>query len=468
MTFKIFPKETYIQRRNQLKSEMKTGYIILLGNDQSSMNFKDNWYHFRQDSTFLYYFGINLPNLTAIIDIDNDVATIFGNELTIDQIIWNGDQPTIKELANRVGIEKTSPISKLYYSIRTAISKGQEIHFLKPYRNENKNKISDWSGIKYAHINAHVSLKLSKAIIKQRSYKTDEEIAEIEKAVTITGDMHITAMKCTKPGIIESHIVAKLNEVVISAGGRLSFPAIFTKDGQIIHNHNHSNILKENDLVLCDAGAENNMSYAGDMTRTFPAGKSFTLRQKELYEIVLNAHEVAVSALKPGILYKDVHLLACKELTKGLKEVNLMKGDVDQAVANGAHAMFFQCGLGHMMGLDVHDMEDLGEQYVGYINEIQKSTQFGLKSLRLGRALENRFVITVEPGIYIIPQLIDMWKAENKHADFINYELLETYKDFGGIRIEEDFLITESGSRLLGKHIPKTVNEIEAIKQGLY
>jgi len=432
--------------------------ILLLGNEESSINFKDNWYHFRQDSTFLYYFGINLPGLTGIIDCDGGQDTIYGDELTMDHIIWTGPQPTIAELARKCGVERTKPVSDIEKELKG------EIQYLPPYRIYNQYKLSEWLGKPMDIIGSRNSIDLIRAIVSMRSYKTAEEIAEIEKAVNITADMHLGAMQFTRPGMVESQIVGKIQQIAISGGGNLSFPVILSKDGQILHNHYHGNTIKEGDMILCDTGAETAMGYAGDMTRTFPVGNEFTQRQKELYQIVLNAHEAAIAALKPGKKYKDIHLLAAKTLVQGLTEVGLMKGNADEAVAAGAHTMFFQCGLGHMMGLDVHDMEDLGEQFVGYNSSMKKSTEFGLKSLRLGKELEENFVLTVEPGIYIIPELIDMWKAEKKNNQFINYDLLDTYKDFGGIRIEEDFVITADGSRLLGKPVAKTIADVEKVR----
>ena len=452
----MFSAQTYIQRRKNLKEKVGSGIILLLGNDESSVNFKDNWYHYRQDSSFLYFFGINLPGLTAMINCDTGEETIFGDELSIDHIVWTGPQPTIATLASKCGVNNTLPTRKIASSLKGTV------HYLPPYRVDNQLKLSEWLGKPMSTVADGASVELIKGIVSLRSYKSEEELVEIEKAVETTAAMHLGAMQYTKAGMVEAEVVGRIQQIATSGGGHLSFPVIFSKDGQILHNHYHGNTLSEGDLVLCDTGAEAASGYAGDMTRTFPVSGQFTARQKELYQVTLNAHEAAISALRPGIKYKDVHLLAAKTLVEGLSAVGLMKGDADMAVDAGAHTMFFQCGLGHMMGLDVHDMEDLGERFVGY-NE-PKSTEFGLKSLRLGKELEKDFVITVEPGIYIIPELIDMWKAENKYADFINYDMLETYKDFGGIRIEEDFVITDSGSRLLGTPVAKTVEDVEGVR----
>lgn len=452
----MFSAQTYIARRKELRKKVGSGIIVLLGNEESSINFKDNWYHFRQDSTFLYFFGMSLPGLTAFINCDTGEETIFGDEISIDHIVWTGPQPTISELAQKSGVKNTMPTRKIAEAITS------KIHYLPPYRIDNQLKLSEWQRVPMNQVSGGASVELIRAIVSQRSYKSAEEIKEIEKAVNLTSDMHLGAMQFTKAGMIESEVVGRIQQIVTSGGGFLSFPVIFSKDGQILHNHYHGNRLIKGDMVLCDTGAESEMGYAGDMTRTFPVGSKFSQRQAELYQVTLNAHEAAIAALRPGVSYKDVHLLAAKTLVEGLSDVGLMKGNAEEAVAAGAHTIFFQCGLGHMMGLDVHDMEDLGEQYVGY-NEA-KSSEFGLKSLRLGKELEKDFVITVEPGIYLIPELIDMWKSENKHSQFLNYGMLESYRDFGGIRIEEDFVITKDGSRLLGNPVAKTIEEVERVR----
>ena len=457
----MFDAQVYVERREQLKKSLGSGLILFLGNEESSINFKDNWYHFRQDSSFLYFFGLSLPGLAAVVNIDDNKTTIYGDDLSIDDIVWTGPQPTIMELADRTGTRHTGTVKDLILSIDKASKNGQKIHYLPPYRTENILKLSEWLKFDQQQVLKDHSVPLIKAIVSQRSYKSALEIAEINKAVNITADMHLSAMRLAAEGKKEGEIVGALHEVAIGAGGQLSFPIILTKNGQILHNHYHGNTLKNGDMVLVDCGAETANGYAGDMTRTFPVDDHFTARQKELYQIVVDAHEVAIKALLPGISFKDVHLAACRSLVEGLKSVGLMHGNTDEAVAAGAHTLFFQCGLGHMMGLDVHDMEDLGEQYVGYNKKKKKSTEFGLKSLRLGRALEPGFVLTVEPGIYIIPELIDMWKTNNKNAEFVNYQKLESYRDFGGIRVEEDFVITENGPQLLGKPVPKTVSEVE-------
>jgi Xaa-Pro aminopeptidase len=459
----MFDAATYVQRRNTLKKQVKSGVILMLGNEESPMNYTDNPFHFRQDSSFLYFFGLNFAGLSAIIDVDQDKEIIFGNELTIEDIVWMGTQPTLKEKSELVGVAYTAPSDDLPKVLAEAKSKGRTIHFLPPYRPDNKIKLFKWLGHDPEKLGELASVELIKAVVAQRNYKSEAEVAEIEKAVDTSVDMHVAAIKMAKPGMVEAELAAEVERIAMAAGGHVAFPVILTINGQTLHNHYHGHTLKSGDMVLCDCGAETAMCYGGDLSSTFPVDKTFTARQKEIYEISLAAHEAAVAALRPGIKNKDVHLTACKTIAEGLKGIGLMKGNMDDAVAEGAHAMFFPCGTGHMMGLDIHDMEDLGEQYVGYAGET-RSTQFGLKSLRLAMALEPGFVLTVEPGIYFIPELIDKWRAENKFTDFLNYDKLETYKDFSGIRNEENFLITNEGYRLLGKKKPKTVEEVEALR----
>lgn len=456
----MFRPTTYIERRSRLKAHIGSGIILLLGNSESPMNYLDNTYHFRQDSSFLYFFGLDQPDLVGLIDIDNNKEIIFGNDLTIDDIVWMGVKPTIRERASQVGISETFPLNKLESILQEAPKKNRKIHFLPPYRSGNKIKLFEYLGVKPLQANELASIDLVKAVVDQRNYKSDEEIAEIEKAVNVTVDMHLSGMRMAKPGMKESEIAAAVYEVALAAGGNISFPIIATIHGETLHNHYHGNTIKSGDLFLLDAGAETPNYYAGDMSSTFPVDKTFTTQQKEIYNVALAAHEAAIAMLKPGATNKDVHLKACLTVAEGMKELGFMKGNMEEAVHAGAHALFFPCGTGHMMGLDVHDMEDLGEVWVGYDGE-PKSTQFGLKSLRLGRKLEPGFVLTIEPGVYFIPDLIDMWRAENKFNEFINWEKVEQYKNFGGCRNEEDFVITETGARLLGKPLPKTVEDVE-------
>ena len=460
----MFHKDIYIQRRQQLKKDLGSGIILLLGNEDTGMNYKDNCYPFRQDSSFLYFIGLDKPSLAAIINIDEDKEIVFGNDPTIDDIVWMGAQPTMAELAATTGITTVSPATELETIIKKALASNQAIHFLPPYRPENFIKLSQLLSISINEVKEKASVKLIKAVIAQRAIKSAEEVNEINKAVNISNEMHLAAMRHTREGVTESKVAGIAQGIAIGGGGNIAYPIIYTINGQTLHNHATSNVLQKGQLVLCDAGAETAMHYAGDLTRTYPVDKKFTPVQKEIYNIVLGAEEAVAKALAPGKLYRDIHLLAAEYMVEGLKQMGLMKGDAKEAVQQGAHALFFPHGLGHMMGLDVHDMEDLGEQYVGYTEELKRSAEFGLKSLRLARALEAGFVLTVEPGLYFIPELIDLWQSQNKFTSFINYDKLEPFRSFGGVRIEENFLITGTGSRLLGDPLIKTVEEIEALQ----
>ena len=460
----MFSKDVYINRRNKLREKISSGIVLILGNNESSMNYPDNTYKYRQDSNFLYFFGLDHPGFAGVMDVDNNVDYVFGNDVDIDDIIWMGPQPSVKDMAAKVGVENTNPFAKLHDLITEAISKGRKIHFLPPYRYDNIILLEKLTGIHNSVIKNYVSMELVHAVISLRSIKEDCEIAEIDKACNIGYEMHVASMQACKPGIIEQEIAGKIEGIALSYGGQVSFPVILSQNGETLHNHYHGNILKEGKFMLTDAGAETPMHYASDFTRTVPVGGKFTQRQKEVYNIVVAANNHATSLVKPGVTYQSIHLEACKILAAGLKDLGLMKGDVDEAVRQGAHAMFMPHGLGHMMGLDVHDMEDLGQIYVGYDDEIRPIDQFGTAYLRLGRRLQKGFVITNEPGCYFVPALIDKWRSEKMHMDFINYDKVEAYKDFGGIRLEDDILVTETGSRILGdKRIPITVEEVESV-----
>ncbi|HNX54207.1 MAG TPA: aminopeptidase P family protein [Prolixibacteraceae bacterium] len=459
----MFKAEVYIQRRKILSEKIGSGLILFWGNDESPMNYPDNTYHFRQHSSFLYYFGIDFPSLAAIIDIDNDHQIIFGDDYTIDDIVWMGPQPTIAERAILSGITETQSMTKLYTILREAQAARRDIHFLPPYRPENKIKLLRFLNIRPDQINVNASSDLVKAVISQREIKSAEEITEIEKAVDLSVDMHVAAMKMATPGMTEAQVAARIHEVALAQNCNIAFPIIATINGQTLHNHVHHNIIKDGDLFLVDAGAESEMHYAGDLSSTFPVSKKFTTIQKQIYEISLKAHEAAIDTIAPGTAFRDVHFAACKSIVSSMKELGLMKGDVDQAVAEGAHALFFPCGTGHMMGLDVHDMEDLGEVWVGYDGE-PKSTLFGLKSLRFAKKLKPGHVFTIEPGIYFIPELIDLWKSEGRFNDFLIWNEIDKFRNFGGIRNEENFLVTENGYKRLGKPKPKTVEEVEALR----
>jgi Xaa-Pro aminopeptidase len=457
----MFDKSVYIERRSQLKKLVGGGLIYFPGNVDAAMNYGANTYKFRQDSSFLYYFGLDSQNLAAVIDVDADVDIIFGDDRTLDDVVWMGVEDKLADRAALVGVTLTEPYNNLKEKISSAKSKNQKVHFLPHYRGKTTIETSELLEITPAEVNKNTSLDLIKAVIKQRSIKTAEEVAEIEKAVNISFVMNTMAMKLSKPGLIEREVSGAVEGIALSMSEGVSFPIIFSVHGETLHNHQHNNVMKDGDLLILDSGAESGLHYGSDITRTFPVNGKFSPLQKELYNIVLKANTEAIEMIKPGVKFKDIHLHAAKVITEGLIEKGFMKGDADAAVKAGAHALFFPHGLGHMMGLDVHDMEGLGENYVGYDDETKRSEQFGLAYLRLGKELETGHVVTVEPGMYFIPQLIDNWKSENKHAEFINYDKLEEMKTFGGIRIEDDILVTNNGFKLIGIPIPKTVEEVE-------
>ena len=457
----MFAPEVYTNRRNALRRELNSGIAFFPGNSEAAYNYPANTYTFRQDSNFSYFFGLAHPDFTGVVDLENDIDYIFGNELDIEDIIWMGPQPGIREQAAQVGVINTASLAELSIFMSNIIRMGRQVHFVMPYRAETLLQMSGLLGINHSRISNYVSLPLIKAIVKLRSVKDKLEIAEIEKAVDVAYLMFTEGMKMAHPGIKEQEIVGRMEGITISHGRPVSFPIILSINGQILHNHNHGNILKEGRMLVIDAGAETELNYVSDITRTVPVGGKFSQRQREIYEIVLNANLKSIAATKPGVFYKECHIVACETIAEGLKALGLMHGDVKEAVAQGAHALFLPHGLGHMLGMDVHDMEGLGQINVGYDNEIQPSKQFGTAYLRMGRRLQSGFVVTNEPGIYFIPELIDIWKKENKFPEFINYAKVEEYRDFGGIRIEDDILVTETGCRVLGKPIPKTVEEIE-------
>ncbi len=456
----MFSAQTYIERRNALKRSVGNGIILIMGNEESPMNYHDNTYRYRQDSNFLYFFGISLAGLSAIIDIDSGEEIIFGNEFSIDDIIWVGPQPTLNDQARKVGIYRTETPEKLPERIK----KASKVHFTPPYRYDNMFRLSEWLSIPVAQLKEKSSVELIKSIVALRSIKTAEEIVQMEHAVNISREMHITAMQKTKAGMKEYEIAARIHEKALEHGGELAYPIIFSVNGQTLHNHYHGNTMTSGRLVINDSGAENAMFYAGDITRTIPVSKKFTEKQKEIYNIVLKMEVDSIAALKPNVQYREVHLSANKILLEGMKDLGFLNGNVDEMLSEGVQGLFMPHGLGHAIGLDVHDMEDLGENYVGYREGLERSTQLGLKSLRLAKELAVGNVLTVEPGIYFIPELIDKWKVENKFTNFINYSKLEAYKDFGGVRIEDNCLITPTGSETLGKPIPKTVVEVEALR----
>ena len=457
----MFDKQIYISRRNTLREKAGSGIILIPGNTESPMNYPDNTYHFRQDSTFLYLFGLDIPGLFGIIDAGTGNDTIYGDDITMEDIIWMGTKPSVKDLAASVGVANTLPFKELIKA--TAPLKDKRVHFLPPYRAEIKLLLQEITGIQASSLTSHASMELIRVMVEMRSAKDRYEIDEIEKACETGYKMHVTAMKMAKPGVMEQDIAGTIEGIALAGGCGTSFPTILTQNGQTLHNHDHSSRLEKGRLMIVDAGAESNMHYASDFTRTFPVGGQFTQKQLDIYNIVLKANNTTTTLIKPGETYLSIHLKAAEVITSGLKELGLMKGDVQEAVTHGAHALFFPHGLGHMMGLDVHDMENYGQIHVGYDDEIRPINQFGTAYLRFGRRLQKDFVITNEPGIYFIPALIEQWEKEKINHSFINFSKVNEYLNFGGIRLEDDILVTETGSRILGKRIPITPEEIGLI-----
>ncbi len=457
----MFNKDVYTGRRAALKKELKSGIAFFPANNEAPFNYPDNTYIYRQDSNFSYFFGLNHPDLVGVIDFETGEEILFGQEVTVDDVIWCGPLPSLKEQGEMTGITDCRDFNKFGDFIQDAIAKGRKVHLLPTYRGDTCIQCANWLNTTPAGVKQYVSLDLIKAIIKLREVKSPLEIAEMERAANTAYYMHTTAMKMCKPGMVEQEIAGVVEGLSLSGGGPVSFPVILSVNGQTLHNHGHHNVLKEGRMMVCDAGAETEHYYASDFTRTTPVGGKFNQRQREIYEIVLKANMEVAAQTRPYMPYMVMHTLACRNLIEGLKGVGLMKGDTEEALMAGAHYLFMPHGLGHMLGMDVHDMEGLGETYVGYDEITPRSKQEGFSCLRCGKTLKPGFVVTDEPGIYFIPTLIDLWKAQGKHKDFINYDKLETYKDFGGIRIEDDLLIPEDGCRILGRPIPKTVEEVE-------
>ncbi len=458
----MFSNQTYSLRRKELRNKMQSGIIIILGNNESPANYPHNTFHFRQDSSFLYYFGLNQPGFVGVIDVDNDQDCIFADDFTLDDVIWMGKLPSVAQLAEQVGVKISNPINELQNVVDKAAKAGRKIHFLPPYRTDNKILIANLLGVKISQVAELVSPELVNAVIEQREIKSEEEIQQITLACNTGYNMHTTAMKMCKPGMVEREIMGTLEGISLKEGAGVSFAPIVTINGQTLHNHFYGNTLTDGRMLLVDAGAENNMNYCSDFTRTMPVNGKFTTKQKEIYDVVLSANMLVKKISKAGLTYQDIHIESLKEMGRGLHELGLIKGDPIEAAMNGAVAMFMPHGLGHQMGLDVHDMEDLGEKLVGYDAKTKRSEQFGLGALRMGKTLRPGHVITDEPGIYFIPDLIAKWKNEKTCAQFIDFQKVEQYLDFGGIRLEDGLLITENGCTVLGdKHIPLTTQEVE-------
>ncbi len=459
----MFTPEIYKQRREALMSQMKGGVVLFMSNNEASMNYKSNVYRYRQDSSFIYFYGQQLSGLMGIIDLDRNRDILVGDDYTMDDIIWMGPQPTMQELAGQCGITDTMPMADLPAYLQRAQTEGRTIHYLPTYRDDQNLLISEMLEISVKKVREHASQILVDAVVALRSVKQLEEIAAIEEACNIGVRMHKAVMENCKAGMVERELAGLAEGIALSYGQGVSFPVILSQNGQTLHNPYHHLKLNKGRLLLVDMGAEATSGYSSDYTRTIPVSGKFTDKQKAIYNIVLEANEAAIKMARPGIRYWDVHVKATTIIAEGLTKLGLMKGDPIEATKAGAHALFMPHGLGHMLGLDVHDMEGLGEDNVGYDCQTKRSDIFGHRSLRCGRELKPGFVLTVEPGIYFIPELIQQWEKEGKHTEYIDYKKLKSYFNFGGIRIEDDILITEQGCRVLGKPLPKSVKAIEKL-----
>ena len=459
----LFDKGTYAARRKTLMQQVKSGLILLFGNNDSPMNYPGNVYKYRQDSAFLYFFGQHREGLVGVLDADSGEEYLFGNDIDIEDIVWFGSVDSVAALAAECGVAHSAPLATLSQKVADATRQGRRVHFLPPYRHDTMISLMDLTGIHPSQQRAQASVELIKAVVDQRAVKSAGEIEEIERACAIGYEMHTTAMRLCRPGVTEQYIAGVISGIASAKGCITSFPTILSMHGEIMHGYPSARPLESGRLMLCDAGAETNENYCSDNTRTTPIDGKFTSRQRDIYTIVEACHDHALEIARPGVKWWDVHFSVARLMTERLKDLGLMKSDTDEAVANGAHALFFPHGLGHMMGMDVHDMEGLGQQYVGFDDEVRPSTQFGTNCLRCGRRLQQGWVMTDEPGIYFIPALIDDWRSKGINKDFINFDKVETYKDFGGIRLENDILITADGCRMLGEQrIPYHVDELEA------
>jgi Xaa-Pro aminopeptidase len=463
----MFSADLYTHRRQCLKADVHTGLILFLGNRQSPINAADNCHFFRQDSSFLYFWGLDLPNLAAVIDVEADGETVFGDDPSMEDVIWSGGQPSLLERCRGIGVDRCASSRQLSAVVAAAIKAGRPVHFLPPYRMDQTMQVAELCAMDPSAVAGGTSATLVRSVIRQRSVKSDAELAQIEAALAVNAAMQTTAMRMATPGRYEREVVGAIEGLAYGRSGRKPpFMTIFSIHGQTLHNHRHDNLMQAGRLAICDCGAESPMGYASDTTRTIPVGGRFTSRQKELYEVVLGMQADALAAMRPGTPFKDVHQIAARRLSSDLNNLGLMHGQVDRAVQTGAYALFFPHGLGHMLGLDVHDMACLGEDAVGYTDDIRRDSRFGINRLRLAKPLAPGFVVTVEPGIYFIPQLIRQWRNENRFSDLIDYGKLESYLDFGGIRIEDDVRITATGATVLGPAIPKTVAAVESCCRG--
>ena len=475
----MFEKETYVRRRKTLLERMratgnegKLGIAVFPGNVEAPQNYRGNDYKFRQESSFLYFWGIDEPGFAAVLDLDTGEEVLYGNDVDIDDIIWMGPQPSVASKGELVGVWKTAPYAGFAETVRKARETGRTVHFLPASRYYNTMLLSGLMGCPAENVRrtgpadsreTTASLELTKAVISMRLIKEACEIEEIDKACEIGWLMHTAARQECRPGAMEQDIVGKMEGVTISKGWGVSFTTILSQNGETLHNHSHHQVITPGRMLLIDAGAESNTHYASDFTRTLPCSGKFTQKQRGIYDIVEECNELAFRLAAPGVPYREVHLAVAAKMLDGLKSLGLVTGRIDDMVAEGIAGLFMPHGLGHNMGIDVHDMEDLGEDLVGYDPDQTRASMPGLGSLRMARKLKPGHVITDEPGIYFIPALISKWKKEGTDKGMVNYGAVEKYIDFGGIRLEDDLLITEDGCRRLGPHrLPIKADDVEA------
>lgn len=459
----MFPASTHQARRAALRKRLSGGLVLLPGNHDSPMNYRDNAYPFRQDSSFLYFFGLDQPGLVGVLDLDSGEDWLIGAEATVEDAVWSGMLPSLAERAALSGVTRTESPEAFATRIERAVDGGRPIHFLRPYRADTAIEMAAWLKVPVTTLAARYSTSLTEAVVSLRERKSAEEIDEIEAALTVTAEMHHAALRASRPGVMEREVVGIMEGIMRRHDLQLAYPVIFSRRGEVLHNHSHDQVLEKGDLVVNDTGCSSSRGYASDITRTIPVGGKFVGLKRYLYDVVLDAHQRTIEALRPGLPYLDAHKLACSVLVDGLKSIGCFRGDTQEIVDSGAYAIAFQCGVGHMLGLDVHDMESLGEDHVGYHGNVLRTKLFGLDRLRLAKPLQPGFVVTVEPGIYIIPALIDLWRREHRHARFIDYDAFEKLHWIRGIRIEDDVLITDTGCRVLGPHIARTADEVESV-----
>ena len=458
----MFSKETYIGRRAELARRVGKGLILLPGNPEVPNNYPNNTYYFRQDSTFRYFFGLDVPSLIGLIDAESGEAMLFGDDFTVEDIIWTGPMPTIAEQGAEVGVEKAFPLN----DIRVVLRKEQNrpVHYLPPYRAELKISVAEMLGIRLDMLHERKSLDLMFSVAEMREKKSAEEIEALERAFKIGYQMHMTAMRMCRPGVVEREIAGRVEGIAKSYGQGVSFPTIVTQHGEILHNHNHDGVLESGRLLLVDGGGESVEGYCSDHTRTYPVNGKFTDVQKEIYNIVLRAHGEVKDMIKPGTMYTDIHRASYLSLAEGLKGVGLIKSTAEDAVDAGAMYMFMPHGLGHGMGMDVHDLENIGERSFDFSTVADRAAKSATCIHRGSWRVESGTVMSDEPGIYFIPALIDKCRAEGKFNGIVDFDKLDAFRNFGGIRIEDDVLVTETGSRFIGdKLLPLTVEELEAV-----